>query len=134
MNKPDWWPDNPYPESIFPMKREEYPSVVPDRHKRTALSGMLGRVFWGIASNSIWVALQNHIKDMEYEATSSEEILAMIEGKGPPTQPEEGRMKYHVVNRRTQERMASFRYKSDRGFALKETPFNMTWFEPQDDE
>lgn len=63
--KPNWWPKNPYPESIFPMQRSEYPQVVPDPHMRTALSGMLGRVFWEIASESIWAAFQNHIEDLK---------------------------------------------------------------------
>lgn len=61
--KPDWWPQNPYPEDIFPMTRPEYAHVVPEPHTRTALSGMLGREFWGIASDAIWdafVALTNY--------------------------------------------------------------------------
>ena len=49
IKKPEWWPDNPYPESIFPMKSERYPEIVPDPELRTALSGCLGRIFWGIA-------------------------------------------------------------------------------------
>lgn len=57
MEKPKWWPKNPYPESIFPMPREEYPKIVPDSHLRTALSGMLGREFWDIASKAIWDAM-----------------------------------------------------------------------------
>lgn len=55
--KPWWWPKNPYPEDVFPMKREEYPQVVPDPHMRTALSGCLGREFWGIAEESIFDAM-----------------------------------------------------------------------------
>jgi len=62
-DKPEWWPKNPYPVEIFPMPREEYSEIVPDPHLRTALSGMLGREFWEIASNAIWAALQNHIDD-----------------------------------------------------------------------
>jgi len=61
--KPEWWPENPYPVKIFPMPRSEYADIVPDPHTRTALSGMLGREFWEIASNAIWAALQNHIDD-----------------------------------------------------------------------
>lgn len=67
MIKPDWWPRNPYPESIFPMPRDEYSDVVPDPHLRTALSGMLGREFWEIASDAIWDALQNHLEEMNLE-------------------------------------------------------------------
>lgn len=65
MNKPDWWPHNPYPETIFPMMAEEYSIVIPDPHLRTALSGMLGREFWNIASESVWDALQNHLDELE---------------------------------------------------------------------
>ena len=57
MNKPDWWPENPYPEEIFPMKREKYVEIVPDPDVRTALSGMLGRIFWEIASEMIFAKL-----------------------------------------------------------------------------
>lgn len=58
--KPKWWPKNPYPEKIFPMKRDKYPEIVPDKCIRTALSGMLGREFWEIASNDIWRAVQEN--------------------------------------------------------------------------
>lgn len=60
MEKPNWWPKNPYPEAIFPMKTEEYSKIVPDPHQRTALSGMLGRVFWDIAAKSIWDAIEKN--------------------------------------------------------------------------
>ena len=56
--KPDWWPENPYPESVFPMKEERYAEVVPDPHTRTALSGCLGRGFWEAASETIWGRFQ----------------------------------------------------------------------------
>ena len=55
--KPEWWPQNPYPEGIFPMAEERYVEIVPDPDIRTALSGMLGRRFWEIASDMIWDAL-----------------------------------------------------------------------------
>ena len=55
--KPDWWPTNPYPVSVFPMPRERYPEIVPDPELRTSLSGMLGREFWDIASEAIWAAM-----------------------------------------------------------------------------
>jgi len=58
MKKPDWWPQNPYPSDIFSMRRDEYSGIVADPLKRTALSGMLGRVFWEIASEMIWNAMQ----------------------------------------------------------------------------
>jgi hypothetical protein len=52
--KPSWWPENPYPEDIFPTPRARYPKLIPDPHLRTAISGMLGRLFWDIASDAIW--------------------------------------------------------------------------------
>jgi hypothetical protein len=54
--KPPWWPQNPYPEDIFPMAREQYAEIVPDERTRTALTGCLGRIFWEIASECIWDA------------------------------------------------------------------------------
>ena len=59
-NKPGWWPNNPYPESVFPMRRSEYQNIVPDPKIRTALSGMLGREFWDIASDAIWAAMEEN--------------------------------------------------------------------------
>ena len=64
MEKPEFWPPNPYPESIFPMPREKYSEIVPDPNTRTALSGMLGREFWEIASESIWDALINNLTEI----------------------------------------------------------------------
>ena len=61
--KPDWWPKNPYPEDVFPMTREDYVLYAPDPLLRTALSGCLGRLFWGLASDYIWEAYQNHLRD-----------------------------------------------------------------------
>ena len=61
--KPDWWPKTPYPASIFPMARERYPEIVPDPQLRTALSGMLGREFWDIASEMIWEAMREAVED-----------------------------------------------------------------------
>ena len=65
--KPIWWPDNPYPESIFPMLREEYSEVVTDPKTRTALSEMLGREFWDIADKSIWDAMQANEEELQIE-------------------------------------------------------------------
>ena len=58
MNKPGWWPQNPYPQDIFTMTREEYVKAVPDPALRTAISGCLGRLFWEICSESIWNAIE----------------------------------------------------------------------------
>lgn len=61
--KPDWWPECPYPEEVFPMKRERYAEIVPDPDLRTALSGCLGREFWNIASEMIWKSFCEAIED-----------------------------------------------------------------------
>lgn len=61
MKKPDWWPENPYPKSIFPMQRDKYAEIVPEPNTRTALSGMLGREFWEIASNQILLAYSEYV-------------------------------------------------------------------------
>lgn len=58
--KPEWWPENPYPEIVFPMDAKKYLEIVPDPKTRTALSGCLGRLFWNIASEAIWESVQNH--------------------------------------------------------------------------
>ena len=59
MNKPQWWPECPYPESVFPMDISEYEKIVPDPRIRTVLSGCLGRLFWEIASTAIWEAMKD---------------------------------------------------------------------------
>lgn len=61
--KPNWWPKNPYPEDIFPMERKRYAEIVPDPNTRTALSGMLGREFWNIASELIFLAYKENLDE-----------------------------------------------------------------------
>ena len=65
MRKPEWWPKNPYPESVFPMLETRYLEIVPDPGLRTALSGMLGRLFWDIASEAIWTAMTAYLDPRE---------------------------------------------------------------------
>ena len=55
---PDWWPENPYPKSLFSMTAEEYAAKVPDNDTRTAISGLVGRVVWNTAARSILNALK----------------------------------------------------------------------------
>jgi len=47
------------------MAEERYPEIVPDPEVRTALSGMLGRQFWNIASETIWEAMCEHNEEYE---------------------------------------------------------------------
>jgi hypothetical protein len=63
MKKPEWWPKNPYPADIFVMPRSRYAEIVPDPDVRTGLSGMLGREFWEIASDTIWDRICEAIED-----------------------------------------------------------------------
>lgn len=63
IDKPNWWPECPYPKDIFTMQPNEYPRIVPDEKTRTALSGLLGREFWNIASEMIAERYQEAIED-----------------------------------------------------------------------
>ena len=64
MEKPDWWPKNPYPKVLFTMDDiNEYVRLVPDPSERTSLSGMLGRTFWDIADEMIWGAYKEHLEE-----------------------------------------------------------------------
>jgi len=54
MNKPDWWPENPYPESVWPMTMDDVAYEIRDPDKLTAISGSMGRHFWNLASDDIW--------------------------------------------------------------------------------
>ena len=65
-NKPEWWPENPYPDDIFPMTDEEYVAAVPDEKLRTSISGCLGRMFWNIASQSIFEVMVENIHTDDY--------------------------------------------------------------------
>ena len=51
------------------MRRDEYLKIVPDPKMRTALSGMLGREFWEIASDDIFRAMveAGRLKEEENE-------------------------------------------------------------------
>jgi hypothetical protein len=64
MKKPDWYPKNPYFESVFPATVEDYIREVPDPQTRTALSGALGRLFWELASDAILTAINENLQDI----------------------------------------------------------------------
>ena len=63
MNKPDWWPECPYPKDLFPMELNDITDVVPDEATRTALSGAMGRLFWELASDAIYRAMIEEQKE-----------------------------------------------------------------------
>ena len=59
--RPVWWPENPYPESVFPMTTAEYVAAIPDPLLRTRISGYCGREFWNVADRCIHEAIEeNH--------------------------------------------------------------------------
>ena len=63
QNKPNWWPKNPYPESIFPMTLEEYIKAIPDENLRASISGHLARWAWNVASDMIFKAWKQEIEE-----------------------------------------------------------------------
>lgn len=75
--KPKWWPENPYPESIFPMTDDEYVKAIPNPKLRTAISGYLGRSFWNIASESIRDAMDETIKEPVKKNEDQEELTRL---------------------------------------------------------
>ena len=53
--KPTWWPENPYPEKMYPMTLDEAAALMPsDPVIRTKMAGALGRHFWDVASEDIY--------------------------------------------------------------------------------
>uniref|UniRef100_A0A6M3JFU1 Uncharacterized protein n=1 Tax=viral metagenome TaxID=1070528 RepID=A0A6M3JFU1_9ZZZZ len=62
---PEWWPENPYPESIFPMTDKEYLEAIPNPNLRTAISGFLYRAGWLVATKQISEALRNYLEDLK---------------------------------------------------------------------
>jgi hypothetical protein len=60
-NLPEWWPECPYPDDLFPMTIEEYIRAVPDPKLRTSISGLLYRCGWNVASKQIFQALREEV-------------------------------------------------------------------------
>ena len=50
---PKWFPENPYPEEVFPMDAEGFKAAIPDEAMRTAAAGFVGRVTWDHCSRQI---------------------------------------------------------------------------------
>ena len=74
----DWWPENPDSEEIFPMTTADYVAFVPDGKQRTALSGCLGRIFWNIASKSIFDAMKDHLDDEHHALVEEVELRRVM--------------------------------------------------------
>lgn len=110
---PEWWPENPYPEDIFTMKRERYPEIVPDPHTRSALSGCLGREFWDIASQAIWDQVKEQLTEKD---TRIKELEAKIK-----------RMEAQYSVSECQTRITAYQYCADRiQFRTGTTPEEVT--------
>lgn len=57
------FPENPYPESIFPMTEKEYVKEIPDSHKRTAISGFMGRYVFEATRRRFLNAIKDEFED-----------------------------------------------------------------------
>lgn len=80
IEKPDWWPENPYPEDIFPMTVDEYIAVIPDPKTRTAVSGHMARFGWLVAEKMIWERVLSALDDGDLMIVHQGEV-----NNGPPT-------------------------------------------------
>lgn len=74
---PTWFPECPYPADIFPMTAEQYTAALPDGNLRTAISGYLGRLFWGIAERNMAQALGDRVEDMLQDMQGEEWYFAL---------------------------------------------------------
>ena len=68
LQKPEWWPECPYPKSVFPMTIDQYVEFIPDNKSRTAISGLLYREGWNVANKQIWEYMQEYLEDLKTEA------------------------------------------------------------------
>lgn len=67
---PLWWPENPYPESIFPATAKEIRERINDDMLTTAASGSIGRFAFKATSRRIQRAM---VDRLEYAAEVLEE-------------------------------------------------------------
>lgn len=72
--KPHWWPKNPYPEAVFPVTEEQFVEFMPDPRSRSAVSGFLGRLFWGIAEATIWDHIAAREEDQQVEWVQRQDL------------------------------------------------------------
>ena len=65
MNKPIWWPENPYfQEAMVTITNDnEYIKAIPDPALRTAVSWYVSRQAWGLASDAIFKVMQDNLQD-----------------------------------------------------------------------
>lgn len=78
-SKPHWWPQNPYPKDIFVGGIEDYIAAIPDNTLRTAISGILGNIFWTMASDSILFNLKSYVAMLAEDCDSVQFKLEIME-------------------------------------------------------
>lgn len=61
---PDWWPQCPWPESVWTMTEAEYVRAVPDPDQRTAISGAVMRWGWRLMEKYMIEQLKEHHPDV----------------------------------------------------------------------
>jgi len=67
-DKPDWWPENPYPTDIFTTSLEDATKAVEPRltkEELSAYSAAWGRHVWDFATEDIWRRMQEEKTDEE---------------------------------------------------------------------
>lgn len=55
--RPDWWPSNPFPASVFTLTAEQLRALIPSDLMRTGVAGLLMRQGWELASEAIYARL-----------------------------------------------------------------------------
>lgn len=67
MDKPGWWPDNPYFESAMDSIQSDadFVKAIPDPELRTAVAWYLSNRAWQLASDAIFERYQIEIADLD---------------------------------------------------------------------
>jgi len=65
MNKPSFWPENPYPESVWPMTMDDVSYEIRDPDMLTAISGSMGRHFYNLALEDVWELVAPELAENE---------------------------------------------------------------------
>ena len=78
MEKPDWWPINPYPESVWPMQLGDISEIVRDPDELTAISGCMGRHFWEVASDDVCRAVQEELDFLGLDGNLDELLQELV--------------------------------------------------------
>lgn len=79
IDAPHFWPQNPYPKSIFSGEMDTYINAMPDEALRTACSGIVGGFFWQLASDSILKSIKNYLQELYEQETPEQMIIELLE-------------------------------------------------------